>query len=350
METKSHLMFVFSLFHDLVEEDPSTFHDNGYTRIKTFAPIELIGVCCLLSQKGAERPNGMLRGDILAMRAHLREIHSDLRMNKTCWQSVWRFIDKLEYYRGGVGGTTVPKAPAKAIKRKTRPRLEAQAAPVVDGGSVVLAGPSSRPPAANMTQANARPRPSAGQSVHDHNLAGGSLLSQLSAAASRGGAPNNDLNAALNATRSMASHSTSPSITPNSNQGQSSRLSALTSDTSRSNNDHISTGDVALSNPRTSTSLAPSPTSVESTSAQGLGSAPGPRKRVALDLGSNATGNKELEIKKARLMAGYVKQEKDTWSSIILNEQREAVSRIRSSSENLLIWGQEVLNVRGLTF
>jgi hypothetical protein len=120
------------------------------------------------------------------------------------------------------------------------------------------------------------------------------------------------LNAALNATRSMASHSTSPSITPNSNQGQSSRLSALTSDTSRSNNDHISTGDVALSNPRTSTSLAPSPTSVESTSAQGLGSAPGPRKRVALDLGSNATGNKELEIKKARLMAGYVKQEKDT--------------------------------------
>jgi hypothetical protein len=36
---------------------------------------------------------------------------------------------------------------------------------------------------------------------------------------------------------------------------------------------------------------------------------------------------------------------------MILNEQREAVSRIRSSSsEDLLIWEQEVLNVRGLTF
>ena len=29
----------------------------------------------LLSQKGAERPKGFLKGDILALRRHLRDIH-----------------------------------------------------------------------------------------------------------------------------------------------------------------------------------------------------------------------------------------------------------------------------------
>lgn len=275
-ETKTHLRFVFAQFHDLVEEDRSTFEQNGYTRTKTFSPIELVGVCCLLSQKGAERPIGMLRGDILAMRAFLREVHLDLRMNKTCWQTIWRFIDRLEYYRGAVSGTTVRKAPTKAIKRKSRPRPQAQAGAIVEDEPVLsgnskqatrLGNASQRPPTANMTRPNPRSKPAAGPRITDQNAASTSFISQLSAAASLDRVSDRDLNATLDTTRTIASASSTP--------------------------------------------LIPSPTSTESTAGQRHGSVLAPRKRVALDLGSSTSGNKELEFKKARLMAGYVKEEKD---------------------------------------
>ena len=277
IDTKNHLRIVFTQFHDLVEEDRSTFESNDYTRTKTFSPVELVGVCCLLSQKGGERPNGMLRGDILAMRRHLREVHSDLRMNKECWQTVWRFIDKLEYYRGAVNGTTVRKAPAKAIKRKPRPRPEPEASAIVEdvpvlsgnGSQSSLHGRASqRPPAANMARPNRQSKSTAGPATLERNAASASFISQLSAAASLDRASKRDLNTPLTTSSTIANLSSAP--------------------------------------------LIPSPTTAENTTGPSpAGSMPIPRKRIALDLGSGASGNQELENKKARLMAGYVKQEKD---------------------------------------
>ena len=113
-ETKSHLRFVFDLFQEIAEEYPETFEDNGYIKVKTFAPIELVAVSVLLSQKGADRPKGLLRGDILTLRLQLRSEHVDLRMNQTVWASAWRFIDDLERHRGTVDGSMVRKASKKS--------------------------------------------------------------------------------------------------------------------------------------------------------------------------------------------------------------------------------------------
>lgn len=328
LDTKQHLRFVFALFHDLVEEDRSTFENNGYTRIKTFSPIELVGVCCLLSQKGAERPNGMLRGDILAMRTHLRELHSDLRMNKECWLSIWRFIDQLENYRGAVDGSTVRKAPAKAIKRKPRPTQaeidsfveDERLMPGITNPSSVPGNVSQKPPVASMTRKNPRPNPDVTASKADLNAGSGSLLMQLSAAASSRRAPGGDLNAALTATRSIVSPSITPSMTPVSNPGQRdgqgrqhSWLSVVTSDTGRTSHERVSSRDITTSNPSTTlTPLNPSPISTESISGHPNALATMPRKRAALDLGPSVDGNKELESKRARLVAGFVKQEKES--------------------------------------
>ena len=281
-DTKQHLRFVFSLFHDLIEEDRSTFEYNGYTRSKVFAPIEIVAVCCLLSQKGAERPNGMLRGDILFMRAHLREVHVALRMNGECWRTVWQFIDQLESYRGGVGRSTVRKQPAKPLKRKSRARPHVPDVGIVEDGlflprnsgnrSSIHVDTSHKPPAAKMTGRNARTNKDAGATENDHDATASSFISQLSAAASLDQVPNNDLNVALGYTRR----------------------------------------EINASNSRTPpTPLLPSPVSAEGTVERGNAPIPVARKRVALDLGFNEMGRKELESKRARLMAGYVKQEKD---------------------------------------
>ena len=118
-KTKSHLREVFTLFNELVEEDPTTFGDRGYTRVKTFAPIELVAVAVLLSQH-KKRPKGMLRGDIATLRDHLRSRHEDLRMNGNCWASAWEYIDNLERYRGAVDTSTIRKNGNKTNQRATR--------------------------------------------------------------------------------------------------------------------------------------------------------------------------------------------------------------------------------------
>ena len=115
--TRSHLAFVFSLFNELVEGDISTFQDHNYVKVKTFAPVELVAVCVLLSQHGADRPKGMLRGDILALREHLRSNHVDLRLNHTVWTTAWNFIYDLERHRGTVDGSTLRNSQTKRVQR-----------------------------------------------------------------------------------------------------------------------------------------------------------------------------------------------------------------------------------------
>ncbi len=132
--TKSHLRRVFTIFNNLLEDDPQTFQDNGYTRAKKFAPIELVGVCVLISQHGTGgRSLPMLHGDIRDLRGFLREKHKDLRMNNSVWKDIWEFIDDLEGRRGAADGSTVLKKP-KAKGRQTRTSQRIAAA---DGPSYV---------------------------------------------------------------------------------------------------------------------------------------------------------------------------------------------------------------------
>lgn len=118
-KTKSHLREVFELFNELVDADAATFGNRGYTRVKTFAPIELVAVAVLLSQH-KKRPTGMLQGDIATLRDHLRSRHEDLRMNGNCWASAWEYIDNLERYRGAVDTSTIRKTGGKTKQRATR--------------------------------------------------------------------------------------------------------------------------------------------------------------------------------------------------------------------------------------
>ena len=108
-KTASHLRMVFDKFTELLNEDRSLFESSKYQHTKVFSPIELLAVCCLLSQWGEQRPLGMLQGDIRLLRDHLRQSHSDLRTDQPQWKTCWNYIDDLESIRGAVGAESVSR-------------------------------------------------------------------------------------------------------------------------------------------------------------------------------------------------------------------------------------------------
>lgn len=121
-ETKAHLRMVFDKFLELVQEDRSLFESSQYKTTKTFSPIELEGICCLLSQWGKERPIGMLRGDIRLLRDHLRQKHSELRSSDAHWATCWNYIEDLEGIRGAVNTATMTKPRTSARHQLARPQ------------------------------------------------------------------------------------------------------------------------------------------------------------------------------------------------------------------------------------
>ncbi|KAF2499427.1 hypothetical protein BU16DRAFT_578999 [Lophium mytilinum] len=122
--TKSHLATVFTTFTELVSEKESVFKDNGYERVKTFSPLEVVAVAVLISKYGDARNHEMLLGDISMMRITFRVQKLDLKLNGDCWKMVWEFIDTLEQFRGAIDGETVqppdstPQASAAAKSAK----------------------------------------------------------------------------------------------------------------------------------------------------------------------------------------------------------------------------------------
>ena len=105
-KTKKHLRFVFETFNTIVRDYPEVFEGTSFRITKTFSPLELVTICCLISQWGDKRPIGMLKGDISALRTHLRTVHRDLRLYNVCWKTSWEFIENLERFRGTVDGST----------------------------------------------------------------------------------------------------------------------------------------------------------------------------------------------------------------------------------------------------
>ena len=323
--TKSHLRSVFETFQSLIDMDRSIFENNSYTRIKTFSPIELIGVCCLLSQK-IERPIGMLRGDILAMRAQLREQYSDLRVNRQCWASVWNFIEGLESQRGAVDGSTVEKSTWKTAGRPRRPRttqirttspcqpslssnkLRATDGIPMDGShhanTDTLQSPTSRWGMVNRTGLSVAIRPLAGRpdaTAFDGITA--SSLEQVTQDVFRGYPHQPETGY-----ERVADSCGQQEAGPEEHHGQSMNTSDIGTDSTRRTASHEQTVSVPRTTSESSAAAPAVPDNAVSTSAM---AAPTSRKRTALDLSASSDDVLTLEAKRARLRAGIIKQEKE---------------------------------------
>lgn len=82
-------------FNELVETDPRTFRDNGYTHAKLFSPFEFVATVVLISLlKNWQDTEGLL-SSIRGMRLALRRYLKDLRMNKDSWAVAWNYIEPM---------------------------------------------------------------------------------------------------------------------------------------------------------------------------------------------------------------------------------------------------------------
>ena len=329
-DTKAHLHYVFEAFHELIEEDRSIFENLNLKNRQVFSPIELIAVACLISQKGAERPKGTLRGDILALRRHLREVHSDIRINKPCWTTAWRFIDTIEHFRGAVDGSTVRKMPPKIVKMRLQPSRSARSYPPED---VVPQARSADVSPAVTTDQDERRFSNMAVNEQLSNAAGEfPVRTDQRKNSARLNSPNNpSTNGFPSTVTDEGNHNISSRRLSNAPGSVPSRMSSIalregsvaerrrpplstsTSTVDKSGSERAASQGLTISD--SGTPLTPSTMSpIFGNMAVGPGSmtAPPTRKRIALDLGIGGWGTHELESKKARLMARQVKQEKDS--------------------------------------
>lgn len=124
-KTKSHFRFVFEVMESFAENDRTMFYSENYTKsqsLSPLSPIELVAVVALISQKGTERPQNILKADVVALIACMREAHVDLRMSKVCWATAWTFIRSLERHRGAIGEPSLVGPVGKLIRKPRGPR------------------------------------------------------------------------------------------------------------------------------------------------------------------------------------------------------------------------------------
>ena len=317
--TKSHLRSVFETFQGLVDMDRTIFEDNGYRTIKTFAPIELIAVCCLISQK-MERPLGMLRGDILAMRKQMREIHPDLRVNRECWASIWKFIEGLEKQRGAVDGSTFEST---HWKKKGKPRGSTQRLPTSSNRRSL---PAHKPQTGDGVLPDGSHQPNVNLLPSLRNTWGVNRADQTLPFTPVGrhsiinpeGTPESTHEPVQNGCRADLPHLPT-GYKPLAGDGQQEARS--TEPRHQPSNDlDINRDDIerlryyasGASVPRMTSELSSAaPTVVDNVTSGSATPGPSSRKRLALDLGVNESDVLALEAKRARLRAGIIKQEKE---------------------------------------
>lgn len=124
-KTKTHFRFVFEMMESFAENDRTMFYSENYTKsqsLSPLSPIELVAVAALISQKGTERPQKILKDDVVALIACMREAHVDLRMSKVCWTTAWTFIRNLECHRGAIGEPSIGGPVSKLIRKPRGPR------------------------------------------------------------------------------------------------------------------------------------------------------------------------------------------------------------------------------------
>ena len=270
--TKNHLRYVFDRLLGIVRQDASVFESAQFTKAKAFGPIELISVCCMISHWGDSRPNGLYIGDIRGMRERLRDSNFEVRGSWECWLICWKYIEDLDSIRGTIDGSTIAKGQwghsSLAVRHgPPSPRVTAPTVPNMLG----------RRNARGETDKEYRPTASAGKS------------GPTGRKKQRKG-PNSKV-AGLQVARQptspqpFAGHK--PVWTPD-DKGDSSSSSSSDEEDEEDNGNG---GDAPTGN---FTAIAP------------LISA---RKRAIMELGSSNNASVDLEAKKAKLMAGRIKQE-----------------------------------------
>jgi len=292
-KTRDHLRHVFTMFNDLVEEDLQTFQDNGYRRVKTFAPIELVAVSVLVSQHGHRRPRGMLLGDIRALREHLRSTNFDLRMNKAVWSHAWDFIDDLEGQRGTVDGSTV-------LKRTTKQQQPRKTTIKTAGGVVSRAAAMDQSPAPTVTQERAQ---------RVTTLKAKETPATVSSPRAQARKADGPATSSVNGAHPALANLPGRLLPMSARQTETGRLAAYTARVEREDAERAALpsrddiGDAGRS--RSSSSTSPSAASAADSS---LEAPPAPelaaplKRRANLDLGSGSTGARALVAKKAKLM------------------------------------------------
>jgi len=174
---------VFTIFLELIEQDPQTFKNNsGFYRVKTFAPMELVAVSVLISQYMDTRNHDLLLGDIREMRTVIRQNVIDLRANIDTWRKLWTFMSDLEEHRGAVDRSTVarpdPKPTSQAAMVETDISAEEERAELLQrfriGSNKVSNGPSqpgtdATPSTLKRKQTSQTSRPSKQQRASDGN-------------------------------------------------------------------------------------------------------------------------------------------------------------------------------------
>lgn len=93
--TRSHFAKVFTTFKEIAEKDPQTFKNNGYSRSKNFAAIEVVAVAVFISRCGDYMSHEALLGGIRAMREAARRELDDLMTNTHTWTFFWKFIRSI---------------------------------------------------------------------------------------------------------------------------------------------------------------------------------------------------------------------------------------------------------------
>ena len=323
--TKSHLRAVFELFQNLVDMDRSVFQDNGYSTIKTFSPMDLIAVCCLLSQK-IDRPIGMLRGDILDMRSYLRQRHPDLRVNRPCWTSVWGYIEGLEKRRGAVDGSTIETSTWKTVGRprgsrnpqfhKTSSNRASRSSnngrtgedAFQDGSphtdSIPLQSPSSRWGMVDGTGQSAPILPLVGRP----NVA----TSEETTINKVERVTQDVLNGYLQDPDTGHEPIADTRKQQEADSGELRQRTISTSDVSGDDIERVVSHDNTVSVSRTTPKSSSATPFIGDNSTPSLAMAARvSRKRAALDLGTNSNDVLALEAKRAKLRAGIIKQEKE---------------------------------------
>ena len=292
-KTKSHLRMVFNKFLELIQEDRSLFESSQYKTTKTFSPIELESICCLLSQWGEQRPLGMLQGDIRLLRDHLRQRHSELRSSDAHWATCWNYIDDLENFRGAVDEGIVTNAWNAAPVQLTRPQQTPRFNAAKGGRKLVQSDDDDddfRPSTTTKRATDSGQRMKAVRLRAINNVASYKNNQHL-------GAPETEQQGSQRITKPPMSNNMAYRVNKQ--------------DTST-----VETEQVGLSAAESSVSSAWDTDDALEKAARGtkapvapIGGSQTARKRALMDLGANGNTGRDLEAKKARIMAARIKQE-----------------------------------------
>lgn len=280
--TKNHLRSIFDRFLAIVREDSSVFESTHYTKGKVFAPIELVAVCCMIAHWGDSRPNGLYRGDICGLRDQIRGVTNlEIRASKEVWAICWKYIEDLDSIRGTIDGSTITKGLLFSDNW-------ANATVAVRPGP-----PPKRANAPTVPRMVGRPR-SPGDD-HEYRPTAPARKPGSSQRKKPGRVPK------AKDTRPQASGPPSP---PKPFAGHRPVWKPGDNDVSTSSSSDDDDDDITPGEGAPTANLAPGPTPEPQGSSA--------RKRAIMELGTGNNTSWDLEAKKAKLMAGRIKQEPGT--------------------------------------